>query len=109
MFRKVNIPVLGVIENMSIHICGNCGHAESIFGEGGAEKISEEFDTELLGSLPLSKFIREQSDAGVPVVVEQENSDVALMYRNLARNVAVALAKRTANDQQIPNISISDD
>jgi ATP-binding protein involved in chromosome partitioning len=109
MFRKVNIPVLGIIENMSMHICSNCGHAEHIFGENGGQKIADQYDTQLLGSLPLSKFIREQSDAGTPVVVEQENSDVALMYRNLARNVAVALARRTANDQQIPNISISDD
>jgi ATP-binding protein involved in chromosome partitioning len=109
MFRKVNIPVLGIIENMSMHICSNCGHAEHIFGEAGGQKIAEQYDTQLLGSLPLSKFIREQSDAGSPVVVEQENSDVALMYRNLARNMAVALAKRTSNDQAIPNISISDD
>lgn len=109
MFRKVNIPVLGIIENMSMHICSNCGHAEHIFGEAGGQKIAEQYDTKLLGSLPLSKFIREQSDAGTPVVVKEENSDVALMYRNLARNVAVALAKRSENDQQIPNISISDD
>lgn len=109
MFRKVNIPVLGIVENMSMHVCSNCGHAEHIFGEDGGQKIAEQYDTQLLGSLPLSKFIREQSDAGSPVVVEQENSDVALMYRNLARNVAVALAKRGVNDQQIPSISISDD
>jgi ATP-binding protein involved in chromosome partitioning len=109
MFRKVNSPVLGIVENMSMHICANCGHAEHIFGEDGGQKIADQYDTKLLGSLPLSKFIREQSDAGTPVVVEQENSDVALMYRNLARNVAVALANRSANDQQIPNISISDD
>ncbi len=109
MFRKVNIPVLGIVENMSMHICSNCGHAEHIFGEDGGQKIADQYDTKLLGSLPLSKFIREQSDAGRPVVIEQENSDVALMYRNLARNVAVALANRSANDQQIPNISISDD
>jgi len=109
MFRKVNIPVLGIIENMSMHICSNCGHAEHIFGEAGGQKIADQYDTKLLGSLPLSKFIREQSDAGTPVVVEEENSDVALMYRNLARNVAVELANRSSNDQQIPNISISDD
>lgn len=109
MFRKVNIPVLGIVENMSMHICSNCGHAEHIFGEDGGQKIADQYDTKLLGSLPLSKFIREQSDAGTPVVIEQENSDVALMYRNLARNVAVALSNRSANDQQIPNISISDD
>lgn len=109
MFRKVNIPVLGIVENMSMHICSNCGHAEHIFGENGGQKIAEKYDTQLLGSLPLSTFIRVQSDAGTPVVIEQENSDVSLMYRNLARNVAVALAKRSDNDQEIPNISISDD
>jgi len=109
MFRKVNIPVLGVVENMSIHVCSNCGHAEHIFGEEGGQRIAEEYDSKLLGALPLSKFIREQSDAGTPVVVEAENSDVALLYRNTARNMAVELALREQNDQQIPNISISDD
>ena len=109
MFRKVNIPVLGVVENMSIHVCSNCGHAEHIFGEEGGQRIAEEYDSKLLGALPLSKFIREQSDAGSPVVVEAENSDVALLYRNTARNMAVELALREQNDQQIPNISISDD
>jgi len=109
MFRKVNIPVLGVVENMSIHVCSNCGHAEHIFGEEGGQRIAEEYDSKLLGALPLSKFIREQSDAGTPVVVEAESSDVALLYRNTARNMAVELALREQNDQQIPNISISDD
>lgn len=109
MFRKVNIPVLGVVENMSIHVCSNCGHAEHIFGEEGGQRIAEEYDSKLLGALPLSKFIREQSDAGTPVVVEAEHSDVALLYRNTARNMAVELALREQNDQQIPNISISDD
>ena len=109
MFRKVNIPVLGVVENMSIHVCSNCGHAEHIFGEDGGQRIAEEYDTKLLGALPLSKFIREQSDAGSPVVVEAESSDVALLYRNTARNMAVALAMRDQNDQEIPSISVSDD
>ena len=108
MFKKVNIPVLGVIENMSIHICGNCGYAEHIFGEGGAEKIAEEFGTELLGSLPLSKYIREQSDSGEPVVAADPESEVSMMYRHAARSMAAKLGQ-SGLDQAVPSIEISDD
>ncbi len=107
MFNKVNIPVLGIIENMSIHICGNCGHAEHIFGEGGAEKIAEQFNTELLGSLPLSKYIREQSDCGLPVVAADDDSEVAQMYVNTARNMAAKLSSLSV--ERVPDIQISDD
>lgn len=107
MFRKVNIPVLGVVENMSIHICGNCGHAEHIFGEGGGERIAKEFDTKLLASLPLSKYVRVQSDSGLPIVVDDATSNIANMYRNLARNVAVSLSR--LGSQTVPDIQISDD
>lgn len=107
MFRKVNIPVLGVVENMSMHICGNCGHAEHIFGEGGGDKIAEEFNTQLLGSLPLSKYIREQSDNGLPVVAADPDSEVSVMYRNVARNMAAALSQLT--NEVVPEIQISDD
>jgi len=107
MFRKVNIPVLGVVENMSMHICGNCGHAEHIFGEGGGERIAQEFNTQLLGSLPLSKYVREQSDSGLPVVADDPQSNIANMYRNVARNVAVALSR--LDNQAVPDIQISDD
>ena len=107
MFRKVNIPVLGVVENMSMHICGNCGHAEHIFGEGGGDKIAEEFNTQLLGSLPLSKYIREQSDTGKPVVADDPDSEVSVMYRNVARNMAAALSQLT--NEVVPDIQISDD
>ena len=107
MFRKVNIPVLGVVENMSMHICGNCGHAEHIFGEGGGDKIAEEFNTQLLGSLPLSKYIREQSDSGLPVVADDPDSEVSAMYRTVARNMAAALSKLT--NEVVPEIQISDD
>lgn len=107
MFRKVNIPVLGVIENMSIHICSNCAHVEHIFGEGGADKIAEEFNTRLLGSLPLSKYIREQSDSGVPVVADDPECDVAMMYRQTARNLAAALSLQKSG--VVPDIQISDD
>ncbi len=108
MFNKVNIPVLGVIENMSMHICGNCGNLEHIFGEGGAEKIAKEFGTDILGSLPLSKYIREQSDAGKPVVADGDGeSEVAQMYINTARTMAAKLSRLSA--QTIPDIQISDD
>lgn len=107
MFRKVNIPVLGVIENMSIHICSNCAHVEHIFGEGGADRIAKEFNTRLLGSLPLSKYIREQSDLGLPVVVDDPECDVALMYRHTARNLSAALSLQ--DDNAVPDIQISDD
>ncbi|MFY0639523.1 MAG: iron-sulfur cluster carrier protein ApbC [Bermanella sp.] len=107
MFRKVNIPVLGVVENMSMHICGNCGHAEHIFGEGGGDKIAEEFNTQLLGSLPLSKYIREQSDNGLPVVAADPDSEVSVMYRNVARNMAAALSQ--LSNEVVPDIQISDD
>jgi len=107
MFRKVNIPVLGVVENMSMHICGNCGHAEHIFGEGGGDKIAEEFNTQLLGSLPLSKYIREQSDSGLPVVADDPDSEVSAMYRTVARNMAAALSQLT--NEVVPEIQISDD
>jgi ATP-binding protein involved in chromosome partitioning len=72
MFRKVNIPVLGVVENMAVHICSNCGHAEHLFGEGGGEKLATQYGVELLASLPLSMLIREQADGGKPTVVARE-------------------------------------
>lgn len=107
MFRKVNVPVLGVIENMSIHICTECGHVEHTFGEGGANKIAEEFNTKLLGSLPLSKYIREQSDTGLPVVADDPESNMAMMYRNTARNMAAELSKLAS--QAVPTIEIEND
>lgn len=109
MFRKVNIPVLGMIENMSMHICSNCGHAEHIFGEDGAERLAETYQTEVLGSLPLSKYIREQSDAGLPVVAADDCSEVSMMYRHAARRLAVELAKRAQSSAVMPSIQISDD
>lgn len=109
MFRKVNIPVLGMIENMSMHICSQCGHAEHIFGEEGAERLAQTYQTEVLGSLPLSKYIREQSDAGTPVVAADDCSEVSMMYRHAARRMAVALARRPAAAGVIPDIQVSDD
>lgn len=97
MFKKVNIPVLGMIENMSLHICSACGHQEAIFGEGGAERLAKEVDLELLGKLPLVKAIRECADQGTPIVVAQPDSEVAGLYRAIARRLAEKLSLQPKN------------
>ncbi len=88
MFRKVGIPILGVVENMGLHICSECGHEEHIFGEGGAESIAKDYAVDVLGSLPLNKAIRERSDEGVPIVAADAYGKVAEIYRNIAIRVA---------------------
>jgi ATP-binding protein involved in chromosome partitioning len=92
MFRKVSIPVFGVIENMATHICSNCGHEDAIFGSGGAEQIVEDFDVRLLGRLPLDSRIREHTDAGKPTVVAEPDSAIAEAYRQAAWNLSAAQA-----------------
>ena len=92
MFRKVSIPVLGVIENMSTHVCSSCGHEEAIFGEGGAGRIAEDFGVGLLGQLPLDAGIRAQTDAGKPTVVSDPESAATQAYRGAARRMAATLA-----------------
>ncbi|GAA3580910.1 iron-sulfur cluster carrier protein ApbC [Marinobacter xestospongiae] len=110
MFRKVDIPVLGVVENMSVHICSHCGHEEALFGHGGGERVSEEYDTPLLGQLPLHMTIREQTDGGTPSVVAEPDSEVARRYRDIARRLSALLSQRQRNlSSPIPSISISDD
>ncbi len=97
MFRKVDIPVLGVVENMSVHICSNCGHEEPLFGCGGGERIADEYQTKLLGQLPLHMTIREQTDSGCPTVVAEPDSEVARRYRDMARRVGAELSTRDRN------------
>lgn len=110
MFRKVDIPVLGIVENMSTHICSNCGHIEHIFGEGGGQRISEQYETELLGSLPLALSIREQADAGKPTVAAEPEGAVAEAYRDIARKLAASLVTREQQSPvRIPNIIIEND
>jgi ATP-binding protein involved in chromosome partitioning len=92
MFQKVNVPVLGIIENMSSHICSQCGHTESIFGEGGGERLANESNLELLGSLPLNKKIREQTDSGKPPMIMDPESEIAKIYRKIACNIAAKLS-----------------
>lgn len=107
MFRKVSVPVLGVIENMAMHTCSQCGHTESIFGTDGGERIAREYGVDLLASLPLERGIREATDAGSPPVVSEPASPAALAYAAAAE----ALASRLdgAAPAEFPTISISDD
>jgi ATP-binding protein involved in chromosome partitioning len=110
MFRKVEIPVLGIIENMSVHICSKCGHVEHLFGEGGGERIAHDFGTVLLGALPLTMQIREQADAGRPTVVADPDGAVAQIYRNIARLVAARLSAQAVEQARGgPIILIQDD
>lgn len=94
MFEKVNIPILGVVENMSLHICSKCGHEEHVFGEGGGARMSKDYGIDLLGSLPLDISIREQADSGKPTVVADPDGRVAEIYRQIARRVAVKIAEK---------------
>jgi len=94
MFEKVGIPILGIVENMAIHICTQCGHAEHIFGSGGAAKMAKDYDIEVLGSLPLDIRIREQADSGRPTVVSDPDGEVAKVYRDIARKVAARIARQ---------------
>lgn len=92
MFKKVAVPVLGVIENMSTHVCSSCGHEEAIFGSGGGQAMADDFELELLGQLPLDATIREQTDSGNPTVISAPDSPQAEAYRNAATNMAVQMS-----------------
>jgi ATP-binding protein involved in chromosome partitioning len=94
MFEKVDVPVLGIIENMSTHICSNCGHEEHIFGEGGGKRMAEQYGVDLLGSIPLDMRIREETDAGRPTVVADPDGRIGLIFRDIARRVAAKLSLR---------------
>jgi ATP-binding protein involved in chromosome partitioning len=108
MFEKVGIPILGIVENMSAHVCSKCGHVEPIFGAGGGERMSKDYGVELLGRLPLDINIREQADSGKPTVVADPDGPVAEIYRAIARRVAVRIAE-SAKDMtsKFPNIVVS--
>jgi len=107
MFEKVNIPILGIVENMSVHVCSNCGHAEHIFGEGGGEQMCKDYDVEFLGSLPLEMSIRQMADGGRPTVVGAPDSKAAEIYRAIARRVAVKVAEKAKDmSSKFPNIVV---
>ncbi len=107
MFEKVNVPVLGIVENMATHVCTNCGHEEAVFGDGGGARMAEQYGVPLLGSLPLDIRIREQADGGTPTVAAMPDSDLAARYREIARNAAGRLSVRARNKSiQFPKIVI---
>ncbi|MCK8514822.1 iron-sulfur cluster carrier protein ApbC [Methylonatrum kenyense] len=107
MFEKVNVPVLGVVENMSTHICSQCGHEEHIFGEGGGSRMAEQYGIELLGSLPLDIRIREQADGGKPTVVADPDGTLSSSYREIARNIAARLSLQSQDSpSRFPKIVV---
>jgi ATP-binding protein involved in chromosome partitioning len=107
MFEKVEVPVLGIVENMAVHVCSNCGHAEHVFGAGGGERMAAQYGVPLLGSLPLDIRIREQADGGNPTVVAEPASTIALAYREIARKAAAKLSLQAKNKSiKFPNIVI---
>ncbi len=107
MFRRVNVPILGIVENMGVHICSNCGHAEAIFGSGGGEQLAHTYGVEVIGSLPLDLSIREHTDMGTPILVSQPEGAVANAYRALSERLLQELSR--LQQQQAPQIEITDD
>ncbi|MBV8500622.1 MAG: iron-sulfur cluster carrier protein ApbC [Paucibacter sp.] len=108
MFEKVGVPILGIIENMAVHVCTNCGHAEHIFGADGGRKLAEQYGLSYLGALPLAMPIREQADSGRPTVVADPCGEHAALYKSLARAVAVKIAAQAKDySAKFPTITIS--
>ena len=108
MFEKVGVPILGIVENMAVHVCSNCGHAEHIFGADGGKKMAAEYQMEYLGALPLDINIRLQADSGAPTVVSSPDSEAAGIYKAVARRVAVGIAEKAKDfSAKFPTISIS--
>jgi ATP-binding protein involved in chromosome partitioning len=107
MFRKVNVTVLGIVENMSTHICSHCGHEEAIFGTGGGEKMSLEYGLPLLGQLPLVTRIRSDLDQGTPTLAAAPESEISARYRQCARSLAALLARRPRSlELNLPQINL---
>lgn len=108
MFEKVGVPILGIVENMAVHVCSNCGHVEHIFGAEGGKKLAAQYEMDYLGALPLDIRIREQADGGRPTVVSDPDGEVAGLYKDVARRVAVKIAQRAKDfSAKFPTISIS--
>jgi ATP-binding protein involved in chromosome partitioning len=109
MFEQVSVPVLGVVENMSMHVCSHCGHAEPIFGEGGGARMAADHGVRLLGQLPLDPGIREHADGGTPTVIADPASEAARIYREVARRTGAAQALAGTLPSSFPNLRIVDD
>jgi ATP-binding protein involved in chromosome partitioning len=107
MFEKVGIPIIGVVENMAVYCCPNCGHTEHIFGAGGGEKICAQYGVPFLGSLPLNLSIREQADSGRPTVVADPDGAIATVYKTIARRVAITVAEKARDmTSKFPSIVV---
>ncbi|MES2741369.1 MAG: iron-sulfur cluster carrier protein ApbC [Pseudomonadota bacterium] len=110
MFEKVGIPILGVVENMSTHVCSQCGHTEEIFGAGGGAKMCADYGVDFLGALPLTMAIREQTDSGRPTVVAEPDGPVAAIYQAIARKIAIKVAEQAKDmSSKFPSIVIKND
>jgi len=110
MFEKVGVPILGIVENMAVHVCSQCGHVEHIFGADGGKKMAAEYQMDYLGALPLAMQIRVQADGGQPTVVSEPDSEVAGLYKAVARKVALAIAARNKDfSSKFPTIKVSKD
>ena len=110
MFEKVGVPILGIVENMAVHICSQCGHSEHIFGHEGGKRMAEEFGMPYLGALPLDLSIRLQADSGKPTVVSDPDGPVAAIYKTIARQVAVGIAAKAKDfSAKFPTITVSKD
>ena len=110
MFEKVGVPILGIVENMAVHVCENCGHVEHIFGEEGGKRLAAEYKVDYLGALPLNLSIRVQADSGRPSVVSDPDGEIAAIYKRVARRVAVKIAERAKDfSAKFPTISVSKD
>ena len=108
MFEKVGVPILGIVENMAVHVCTHCGHAEHIFGEGGGRRMAQDYGMDYLGALPLAMQIRLQADSGQPTVVAEPEGEVAQIYKKVARDVAAKIARQSKDfSAKFPTISIS--
>jgi ATP-binding protein involved in chromosome partitioning len=107
MFEKVGVPIIGIVENMSIHICSKCGHEEHIFGTGGGETMCKDYGVPFLGALPLDIQIRREVDSGVPTVVADPDGRVAELYKGIARQVAIAIAEKQKDmSHKFPSIVV---
>jgi ATP-binding protein involved in chromosome partitioning len=108
MFEKVGVPILGIVENMAVHICTQCGHVEHIFGADGGKQMAHQYGVDYLGALPLALTIREQADAGRPSVIADPDGEIASLYKALARRVAIKIAAQAKDySSKFPSISIS--
>ncbi|MCW5637052.1 MAG: iron-sulfur cluster carrier protein ApbC [Rubrivivax sp.] len=108
MFEKVGVPILGVVENMAVHVCTACGHVEHIFGAEGGKRMAAEYQVDYLGALPLTMKIREQADSGKPTVVAEPDGEVAALYKAVARQVAVKIAQKAKDfSSKFPTITVS--